>query len=83
MGYIGEVRYRRYSYKGYPQWRVNVPNCESEDYVLKVTCQPDMLRVDVNRKLHASSTSHGIIGEQSSSKYPASLRPGMSKKKTD
>lgn len=61
-GYIGQVRFRRYSYRGNQQWRVTVPNCEMEDYALKITCQTDMLRVDVNRKLHSKSISHGIVG---------------------
>lgn len=62
-GNEGEIRYRKYMYKGKPQWRVNVPNCEAEDYTIKVTCQPHLLRVDVNRKLHSNSSSHGIMGE--------------------
>ena len=61
-GHIGQIRYRKYTYKGTQQWRVTVPNCEEQDVVLKVTCQPDMLRIDVNRKLNAKPSTHGLIG---------------------
>ena len=63
-GSEGEIRYRRYVYKGKSHWRVSIPNCEAEDYAIKVTCLSDLLRVDVNRKLHSISSSHGIMGEE-------------------
>ena len=63
LGNEGEIRYRKYTYKGEPRWRVNVPNCEAEDYIIKVTCKRHLLRVDVNRKLHSISSSHGIMGK--------------------
>ena len=62
-GNEGEIRYRKQTYKGESRWRVNVPNCEAEDYIIKVTCQQHLLRVDVNRKLHSISSSHGIMGK--------------------
>lgn len=62
MGHIGQIRYRKYTYKGIQQWRVSLPNCEKQELVLKVTCQPDMLRIDVNRKMNTTPSSHGLIG---------------------
>lgn len=64
MGSIGQVRYRKYLFKNYYQWRVTVPNCERAEATLKITCQRDMLRLDVTRNSHLNSTSHGLLGEQ-------------------
>ena len=65
VGSIGEVRYRKHQYKGHPQWRVAVPNCEREVVIMRVTCQTDMLRLDVKRNPHTNPSSHGLLGELS------------------
>ena len=62
VGSIGEVQYRTYPYKGQPQWYVVVPNCDGETTILSVTCQTDMLRLDVMRNLRSNASAHGLLG---------------------
>ena len=63
-GYSGQVTYKKkYTYNGYPQWQVAVPNCEEEELMIKVTCREDMLRIDVNRKVQSDTKAHGLMGE--------------------
>ena len=71
MGSIGDVRYRKYTSRNY--WRVSMPNCGRERVVVYITCQKDMLRLDVGRGSHLNATSHGLLGEYFNSQVYVSL----------
>ena len=54
-------------------WRVFVPNCERPHAVMWITCEENMLQLDVSRASKLSSTSHGLLGKATSPELPYSL----------
>ena len=46
------------------QWRVSVPNCNRPTTVMWITCDEDMLHLQVARGAGLSPSSHGLLGKK-------------------
>ena len=58
-GAFGQVQFQ----KNYHQWILKMYNCDKEKVEMIITCQTDMLRLDVMRNTRVNATAHGLMGK--------------------